>query len=138
MSYKIKKIDYYNITVQDQPGEAYKLLAELKNLGISMSAFSAIPLGTDTTQLIVFPDDTHKMSKELRLAGQKPDGPHKALLVQGDDELGALVDIHMKLYKGHINISAAHGVTDGSGGFGYIIYLRTDEFEKAVKTLGIG
>ena len=137
MSYNIKKIDYYNITVQDQPGEAYKLLLELRNLGINMAAISAIPLGTDATQLIVFPDDTHKMSKELRLAGQKPDGPHKALLVQGDDELGALVEIHMKLFKGNVNVSAAHGVTDGKDGFGYIIYLRTDEFDKAVRALGI-
>ncbi len=137
MAYKIKKTDYYNIRVQDQPGEAYRLLAELKNMGISMSAFSAIPLDTHTTQLTLFPDDAYKMSKELRLAGQKPDGPHKALLVQGDDELGALADIHEKLYKGNVNISAAHGVTDGAGDFGYIIYLHASEFEKAVKVLGL-
>ncbi len=137
MSYRIKKIEYYNLKVQDQPGEAYKLLSELKNLGINMAAFAAIPLSSDNTQLTVFPDDSYKLMKEVKLAGQRPDGPHKALLIQGDDELGALTDVHMKLYKSGVNISAAHGVTDGADKFGYVIYLRADEFEKAVKALGI-
>ncbi len=137
MAYKISRVEYYNITVQDQLGEAYKLSAELKKLGIDMYAFSVIPLGTNATQLIVFPDDTLKLSNELRLAGQKPDGPHKALLVQGDDEPGVLVDIHMKLYGAEVNISAAHGVTDGRGRFGYVIYLRAEDFEKAAQVLGV-
>jgi hypothetical protein len=135
MAHRIKKIDYYNLIVQDQPGEAYKLLNELKELGINMAAFSAIPLSTNNTQLTVFPDDSYKLMKEIKLAGQNPDGPHKALLIQGDDELGALVDIHMKLAQANVNISAAHGVTDGGWGFGYVIYLRSDEFDKAVRAL---
>lgn len=137
MSINIKKIEYFNITVKDQPGEAYHLLSQLANLGISMSAFSAIPLGPNATQLTIFPDNSQKMSKELKLAGQKLDGPHKALLVQGDDELGALVEIHQKLFHAKVNISAATGVTDGKDSFGYVIYLRSDEFEKAVKALNI-
>ena len=137
MAHQIKKIDYYNIVVQDQPGEAYKLLKELKNLGINMPAFSAIPLSSGTTQLTIFPDDSYKMMKEFKLAGHKPDGPHKALLIQGDNELGALADIHMKLYDAGVNISAAHGVTDGENRFGYVIYLRSDEFDKAVRALNL-
>lgn len=137
MSITIKKIDYFNLTVKDQPGEAYKFLSQLADLGISMSAFSAIPLGPVSTLLTIFPDNSQKLSKELKLAGQTLDGPHKALLVQGDDELGALIEIHHKLYQASINISAASGVSDGKDSFGYVIYLRNDEFEKAVKVLGL-
>lgn len=137
MTYRIKKMDYYNLIVQDQPGEAYKLLKELEDLGINMAAMSAVPLGSDTTELTLFPDDTYKMKKEITLAGRKPDGPHKALLIFGDDKSGALVDIHMKLFEANVNVSAAHGVAVPPNGFGYVIYLRKNEFEKAVKALEI-
>ncbi len=46
-------------------------------------------------------------------------GPHPAFLVQGDDELGALVDIHGALYDGDINVVSLTGVTSGQGDFGY-------------------
>lgn len=137
MSISIKRIDYFNLTVKDQPGEAYNFLSLLANIGVSMSAFSAVPLGPNSTLLTIFPEDSHKMAKELKLSGQTLDGPHKALLVQGDDELGALIDIHRKLFQAQVNISAASGVTDGKGSFGYVIYLRSNEFEKAVKTLNL-
>ncbi len=135
MSITVKKIDYFNLTVKDQPGEAYRFLSELANLGINMAAFSAIPLGPVSTLLTIFPENSQKLSKEMKLAGQVLDGPHKALLVQGDDELGALISIHQKLYQANVNISAASGVSDGKGSFGYVIYLRNEEFEKAVTVL---
>jgi hypothetical protein len=133
----IKKVDYYNLTVKDQPGEAYNFLSQLATLGIYMYAFSAVPLGANSTLLTIFPEDSQKTAKELKLAGQTLDGPHKALLVQGDDELGALIEIHKKLFKADVNISAASGVSDGKDSFGYIIYLRPNEYEKAAKVLGL-
>jgi hypothetical protein len=137
MAHQIRKIDYYHLTVQDQPGEAYKVLSYLADLGISMSAFSAIPMGPNSMLLTIFPEDSLKLSKQLKYAGQRLDGPHRALLVQGTDEVGALIDIHMKLYQAGVNVSAASGVTSGKDSFGYVIYIRSDEFEKAVEALGI-
>jgi hypothetical protein len=32
------------------------------------------------------------------------DAPHPAILVQGDDGLGALVRIHAKLYEANVNV----------------------------------
>ncbi len=63
------------------------------------------------------------------------DGPHKALLVQGDDELGALAGIHLKLYKANINVYASSGVADGKGSFGYLIYVKPEDFDRAVEAL---
>ncbi len=134
---QIRKIEYYNITIKDQPGEALKVLAYLKDLGVSMQAFAAIPMGPNAMVLTVFPDDPDKLSKEMRFAGRNLDGPHHAILVQGADEIGALTAIHQKLFDAGVNVSAANGMTDGKGGFGYVIYIRGDEFEKAVKALGI-
>jgi len=55
--------------------------------------------------------------------------------VQGDDELGALTEIHKKLYQANVNVYASNGVTDGKGSFGYILYVRPEEYERAAATL---
>ena len=65
------------------------------------------------------------------------DGPHPALLVQGDDELGALTGLHKKLYQANVNVYTSSGVTDGKGSFGYVVYIRAEEMDKAVSALGI-
>jgi hypothetical protein len=58
-------------------------------------------------------------------------------LVQGDDELEALVDIHMRLSNARVNVYASTGVADGRGSFGYIIYVRPEEFSRASAALGV-
>jgi hypothetical protein len=59
------------------------------------------------------------------------------LLVQGDDELGALADVHSKLYQENINVFASNGITDGKGSYGYIVYVRPEDHERAARALGI-
>jgi len=54
--------------------------------------------------------------------------PHPALLVAGDDELGALAELHMKALEGQCHVYAATGVADGGGSFGYVIYVRPEQY----------
>jgi hypothetical protein len=58
-------------------------------------------------------------------------------LVQGDDELGALAELHMRLSDARVNVYASTGVADGRGSFGYIIYVRPEEYDRAVVSLGL-
>jgi len=67
----------------------------------------------------------------------KVDGPHPALLVQGDDELGALEGIHETLFEANVNVSVSSGVADGRGGFGYVLYVEPEEYQRATKALGV-
>ena len=67
------------------------------------------------------------MATEARTTGLALDGPHPALLVQGDDDLGALTDVHRRLYEANVNVYAASGVTDGKRGLGYLIYVPPAE-----------
>jgi hypothetical protein len=55
---------------------------------------------------------------EAAAAGLSLEGPHRALLVQGDDELGAFASVHERLFKAGIDIYASSGVIDGRGSFG--------------------
>jgi hypothetical protein len=137
MEYQITRVEYYHTTVADQPGEAYKFLSQLAGLGINLLAFTAVPVGPSVTQLTIFPDDSAQLKHEAAKIGLSLDGPHKAFLVQGDDELGALAEIHRKIYEVDLNVYSASGVTDGHGSFGYIIYVRSHDFEAAAKALGI-
>lgn len=137
MASSIRRVEYFTTTVQDQPGEAYKLLSQLADLGLNLLAFTAVPVGPLRAQLTIFPEDTLKMADAARKAALVLDGPHPALLVQGDDELGALARIHAKLYEANVNVYASSGVADGRGSFGYVIYVRPEDYERAASALDI-
>ena len=137
MGSEIRRVDYFYTAVKDQPGEAYKLLSLLADLGVNLLAFTAVPVGPMRTQLALFPEDTGKLTSEAKKAGLTIDGPHAAFLVQGDDQLGALADIHARLFDAHVNIYASTGVTDGRGSFGYVLYVRPEDSGKAARALGI-
>ena len=100
MAFRIRRVEYFTTTVHDQPGEAYKLLSQLADLGLNLVAFTAVPVGPLHAQLTIFPEDPLSMANAARKAGLVLDGPHPALLVQGDDELGALANIHATISRG--------------------------------------
>jgi hypothetical protein len=137
MAFKIQRVDYYYVSVEDRPGEAYKLLSMMADVGVNLLAFNAVPVGPLRTQLSLFPEDSRILAEEARKAGITLDGPYPALLVQGDDELGALAGIHEKLYQSNVNVFASNCVTDGCGSYGYIIYVRPEEFKSATEALKV-
>ena len=61
----------------------------------------------------------------------------QALRIAVNDELGALVEVHEKLYRANVNVYAAMGVSDGSGQYGYVIYVREEDCKRAAKALGL-
>lgn len=135
MSVDIQPIDYFYTTVEDQPGEAYRLLSILEERTINLLAFTAVPVGSSRTQLALFPEDSRQLLHEAKQTGLELEGPHQAILVQGDDEMGALVDIHRQLFEAGVNIYASTGLADGKGSFGYLIYVRAEEFDAAMRAL---
>lgn len=137
MAFDIRRVDYFYTTVKDRPGESHKLLALLGDLGVNQLAFNATPIGPDHVQLTLFPEDKLKLVSEAEKAQLPLDGPYPAILAQGDDQLGTLANIHVKLYEVGINVYASTGVTDGRGGFGYIIYLHPEDYEKASAVLKV-
>jgi hypothetical protein len=133
----ISKVEYFNTTIQNRPGEAYKFLSQLALLKINLLAFTAVPVDPTNTKLTVFPENPKIMKNEASRAGLYLEGPYPALLVQCDDKLGALAEIHLKIYEADVNVKSAGGVTDGSGAFGYIIHVEPEDFDKAAAALGI-
>jgi hypothetical protein len=137
MAAKIQAVQYFNVTVADRPGAAHSVLSQLRGAGVNLLAFSAVPLGPDAAQLVLFPEDVGLLQQLSHDLGLNLAGPYAAFLVQGDDELGALADVHLRLAEASVNIFASHGVTDGRGGFGYLLYVRPEQFGPARRALGI-
>lgn len=137
MSVSIRCVNYFNTTVRDQPGAAYEVLSRIAAAKVNLLAFSAVPIGVEYTQLVLFPDDSKELSKAVEEHGLVLSGPNRALLVQGDDQLGAFANIHRQLTEANINVFASNGVTDGHDGFGYVVYVRPEDFDRAAKVLGV-
>jgi len=137
MACNISKVEYFDTTIIDRPGEAYKFLSQLSLLKINLLAFTATPVSAVDTRLTIFPENPKFMKNEASRAGLYLEGPHPALLVQCDDRLGALADIHLQIYEADVNVESASGVTDGRGAFGYVIHVKTEDFDKAAAALGI-
>jgi hypothetical protein len=137
METKIRRIDYFHATVKDRPGEAFEVLSRLRKSGVNLLAFSAVPSGLGNTQLVLFPEDANELARGASESDIVLVGPQRAFLAQGDDELGALAEIHRKLFEASVNVYASNGVTDGKGGYGYIIYVKPEDFEKAARSLGV-
>ena len=45
--------------------------------------------------------------------------------------------LHARLADASVHPFASTGVTDGRGGFGYIVYVREDEYDVAAEALGV-
>ena len=119
MASRIRKVHYFYTTVEDRPGEAYQVLSGLADSGVNLLAMTAIPTGPMRTQLTLFPADSAQLHDVAGRVGMALDGPYPALLVQGDDELGALAGIHERLSDAEVNVYASTGVTGGACVLGY-------------------
>jgi len=135
MALAIKRVEYYNTTVEDHAGEGSKLLSLFASVGVNLLAFKAVPLEPKRTQFTLFPNDSLKMTDGAKKAGLELDGPHSALLIQGDDESGALADIYEKLSQAAIQVDESSGIANIKGSYGVILYIKQEDCEKAMAAL---
>ena len=136
MAFSIRRIDYFRTTISDDSGEGFTVLSTLESQGINLLAFTGIPLGDRRIELTLYPESGSAFARTAAAAGMQVDGPLPALLVQGDDELGALAGIHRMLAGAQLNVIAATGVADGRGSFGYVIHMRAADVDRAAEVLG--
>ena len=135
MAYTARRADYFYTTVSGSPDEAHEMLTHLASLGINFLALTSVPIGPASTQLTLFPSDTHKMQSVAKDVKLTLDGPFPAVMVSGDDEIGVLARIHDRLHAHHVDVYASSAVTDGKGYFGYVLYVRPGDADKAAEAL---
>lgn len=131
----VRKAEYFYTRVKDSPDRAYGLLAQLVSEEINLLAFSAVPFGPNYVEFTLFPENSENLQRAAAKFGWSLTGPQHAFLVQGDDHLGALANLHNKLADASVNVYASSGVTDGRGRYGYVIYVKEQDFEIAAGAL---
>lgn len=137
MPEKARMVDYFYTCVDDRPGEGYRLLARLKRREVNFLAFSAFPSGPGQVQLNFFPSDYDSLQRAAAELNVQLMGPKKAILIQGDDKMGAIADVFRIFYDVGINIHAASCVADDRGGFGLVVWISPNDYEEAARALGI-
>ncbi len=135
MTTEVRRVDYFYCHVRSHPGEDARLLSALADEGVNLLAFTAIPMGVGQTQLVFFPEQPDALLRAAEGEGCTVDGPHAALLVRGDDEVGALAALHRRLADAGVHLSASVGVADGRGGYSAVMYLSARDAERAVHAL---
>lgn len=131
----VLEVEYYYTLVPDKPGEGRKLLEFLSEAQVNLMALTAFPVEEGQSQIDLIPADAELLKQAAEDAQVALVGPKKAFLLQGEDRIGALYDFHLKLDNAGINIRACNGVVDGTGRFGYVIWVAPADYEEAAEVL---
>ena len=135
MASTVKEVEYFYALVADRPGEARKLLEFFSEKMVNLLALTAFPVGDGKSQIDLIPADPASLRNAAEDAGVELIGPKKAFLIQGSDQIGALYHYHLKLFNAGINIYACNGVVDGTGRFGYVIWVDPADYDEASAAL---
>ena len=135
MAATVKEVEYYYALVTDKPGEGRKILEFLSEKQVNLLGLTAFPVSDGRTQVDFFPENPELLKEAAQDANIALTGPKKAFLIQGEDRIGALYDFHLKLSNAGINVHASNGVVDGTGRFGYVIWVNPDDYGKASAAL---
>lgn len=136
MADKVRRVEYYYVTVPDKPGEGLRILSALKSAGVLLLAYYAFPTGGGRAQLDLVPEDANKFNQAAKAAGLSLTGPKRAFFITGDDRVGAAAEHSKKLADAKINVTAVTALGAGSGRYGMILWVAPADYEKAATALG--
>jgi predicted amino acid-binding ACT domain protein len=136
MAETVQLVEYFYVQVPDKPGEGARLLAQLKEAGVNLLAFSGFPAGRKG-QLDFVPEDAKAFKAAARMAKWQISPAKKVFLISGDDRVGVGADLLGKLAAAKINIIASQAITAGAGRFGMLLWVKPGEVRKAAKALGV-
>jgi hypothetical protein len=136
MADKVRRVEYYYVSLPDRPGEGAKVFSALKDAGVLLVAIQAFPTGGGRAQLDLVPEDANKFKQAAQKAGLALTGPKRAFLITGDDRVGAAAEHAKKLADAKVNLTAATGIGAGSGRYGMILWVAPADYEKAATALG--
>lgn len=135
MAYRVRKVNYFNLTVPNRAGQAEQILSEVRSADINMHAFSGFPAKAGKTQIDLVTDDSAKLRKTAKKNGWRISKTKKAFLVTGNDEIGAVHKVLKKLADNRINVTAADAVAAGKGRYGMILWVKPKAYSRATRTL---
>jgi hypothetical protein len=135
MADTIRLVDYFYITVPNNPGEGVRALQILKDAGVNLLAFSGFPQGR-RAQMDFIPADASAFRQAAKKAKWKVVGPKRGFLVQGEDRLGAIADLLERLAAAKVDVTAMDAVSVADGRYGALLWVAPKDVKKAAALLG--
>ena len=102
MDQTVRLADYFYLEVPERAGEGARVLAQLRETGVNLLAFSGFPAGR-RAQLDFIPDNPAAFRAAAKKAGVKLTGPKKVFLIQGEDRMGVMADLLGRLAAAKIS-----------------------------------
>lgn len=124
----------YTISVPDEPGQAFKVLATLVSAGINLLGCSAMQ-SDGQARIDVVPEDAGAFSGLVEHAGLAFHRQKSGFLIQGDDRPGALADNLSRLAAAGLNVVGVQGLAAGAGRWSAIVWLADSDLEAAARAL---
>ncbi len=135
MAETVRLVDYYCIEAPDKPGEAVRILDQLREAGVYLLVFSGFPKGR-RAQLDFVPANAPAFKAAARKGHWKVVGPKKGFLIYGDDRVGVVADLLANLSEAKINVTATQAIFAGADRFGMILWVEPRDVKRAAKALG--
>jgi hypothetical protein len=136
MTDRVRKVTYCYAIVPNRAGQGARILAELKDAGVNLLAYSGFPIGGGRSQLDFVVEKMGPLRRLARKNGWRLSKERKGFLIQGADEVGALHRHVQKLSNAGINVTAADAVAAGQGRYGMILWVKPRDYARAAKVLG--
>jgi hypothetical protein len=135
MADTVRLVEYFYVMAPQKPGVGAALLAELRQAGVNLLAFTGFPSGRGA-QVDFVPEDGAAFRAVAKKAKWKVTGPKRALLITGDDRPGVIAEFMQRLADAKINVTAIDALCAGSGRYGAIVWVAPRDVTKAARTLG--
>ena len=135
MADTVRLVEYFYVMAPQKPGVGASLLAELRQAGVNLLAFTGFPSGRGA-QVDFVPENAAAFRAAAKKAKWKVTGPKKALLLEGDDRPGVIAEVMQKLSDAKLNVTAIDAVCAGAGRYGAIVWVAPRDVTKAARALG--
>lgn len=135
MADNIRKIDYWYVTVDNEPGAGARVLEALRDRGVNLRAFHGFP-SAGRAQLDLVPEDGEELRAAADEAGFTLSERKRALLAEGEDRVGAVAELFSTLARARINVVAVDAVAAGAGRYGALLWVAPEDYEQAATVLG--
>ena len=131
----VKKVTYCNTVVANRAAAGARVLAELKRMGVNLTAFSGFPTRGGKAQLDFVTEDIAAVRRVFKRNGWELSKPKKGFLIYGGDGVGAAFRHIKKLGAEKISITAADAVYAGENRFGMILWVKPKDYRRAARIL---
>ena len=136
MADTVRSLAHYTIDIENKVGSGAAVLGQLRDNDVNLVAAWGYATGSGKAKLEVVPDDPAGFTAAAKALGLQPSEPLTVFFLTGADRRGVLADTLEKLAAANVGLEAAQAVTDGSGGFGAVLYVAAADVQRAGAALG--